>query len=567
MKELSDLLSSARAASADGETMALATIVGVRGSTYRREGARMLITRSGRLTGNISGGCLEGDVAVVAREVMEEGRPRVVLYDLTADDDAVWGLGLGCNGAIEVFIEPVGGDDLLWQVAEAVLGGATLGLATVVEGGAAVPAGGRMAVWPDGRCQGSLGDAVVDIEAARMVLRALGALRSRTHGIRTEGQQQLRLFVEALHPPLRLIVCGAGHDAIPVVRLASQLGWRVLVVDRREAFLTPERFPGAAGFLCTEFPEAGRAVPTDSLSFVLIMTHNYLHDRDLLRAFLPTPVRYLGMLGPRARTQKILRELEAEGLKIGGDRLAQIYGPVGLDIGGDTPDEIALAALAEILAVARGRAGGFLRDRAGPIHLPAQEAGPAVSAVVLAGGASTRMGRPKLAIPVRGTPMIRRVAEAALNSRCAETIIVLGAHADLYRSLLDGLEVRIVENPDPAEGMGSSIRAGVEAVSPEATGAVVLLADQPLVSAGVIDRLIETAVAEGRRIVASACRGTVGPPAYFHKDFFSELLALRGDRGARSVIQSHPEEVSTVPLPEECAADVDTSDDLTAIGE
>lgn len=547
--------------------MAVATIIGVRGSTYRREGARMLVTRSGRLTGNISGGCLEGDVAVVAADVMERHVPRVMLYDLTADDDAVWGLGLGCNGAIEVFVEPVTGDDLLWQVAEAVLDGATLGLVTVVEGGATVPAGGRMEVWPDGRRQGSLGEAALDEAAARIVLRDSGGLRSRIHVLGAEGGPQIRLFVEALHPPLRLIVCGAGHDAIPVVRLASQLGWRVLVVDRREALLTPERFPGATGFLRTEFPEAGGTVPTDSLSFVLVMTHNYLHDRDLLRAFLPTPVPYLGMLGPRARTEKILRELEAEGVAIGDDRCAQIYGPVGLDIGGDTPDEIALAALSEILAVARGRAGGFLRARAGPIHIPAQDAGPLVSAVILAAGASTRMGRPKLAIPVRGTPMIRRVAAAALASRCSEAIIVLGTHADLYRSLLDGLAVRIVETRDPTEGMASSIRAGIEAVSPDASGAVILLADQPFVTAEVIDRLIGAVADDRRRIVASEHRGVACPPAYFPRRFFPELLALEGDRGARSVIQAHPGESVLVPLPEPCAADVDTSADLSAIAD
>lgn len=567
MKELAEILSSAREAATSGEPMAVATIIGVRGSAYRREGARMLVTRSGRLTGNISGGCLEGDVAVVAAEVMERRLPRVMLYDLTADDDAVWGLGLGCNGAIEVFVEPVAGDDLLWQAMEAVLGGATLGLVTVVEGGATVPAGGRIAVWPDGRCQGSLGDAAVDELAVRIVSRAPGALRSRAHTVDAEGGAQLRLFVEALHPPPRLIICGAGHDAIPVVRLASQLGWRVLVVDRREAFLTPERFPGATGFVRTEFAQAGRTVPTDPLSFVLVMTHNYLHDRDLLRAFLPTPARYLGMLGPRARTDKILRELAAEGVAIGDERRAQIYGPVGLDVGGESPDEIALSALAEILAVARGREGGFLRARTGPIHLPAQDAGPLVSAVILAAGASTRMGRPKLAIPVRGTPMIRRVAEAALASRCGEVIVVLGTHAELYRSLLDGLAVRIVENPDPARGMGSSLRTGAESVSSIASGVVILLADQPFVSADVINRLIEAAAADRRRIVASAHRGVACPPAYFPRRFFPELTALEGDRGARSVIQAHAGECVLVPLPESCAVDVDTGADLSTIGE
>ncbi|MDR7523252.1 MAG: nucleotidyltransferase family protein [Armatimonadota bacterium] len=190
---------------------------------------------------------------------------------------------------------------------------------------------------------------------------------------------------------------------------------------------------------------------------------------------------------------------------------------------------------------------------------------PFVAAVVLAAGASVRMGRPKLAIPVRGTPMIRRAAQAALGSRCREVIVVLGAHADVYRPLLDGLDVRLVVNPDPAEGMGSSIRTGVEAVSPEATGVVILLADQPLVGAEVIDRLIETAVTERRRIVASAYHGTVGPPVYFDRALFLELLTLEGDRGARSVIEAHPQEGVAIAIPEPMAADVDLPGDLDAM--
>lgn len=373
MKELADILDAMSAASAAGEPMALATIVGVQGSTYRRSGARLLITKSGRQTGNISGGCLEGDVAVVADEVMQGRGPRLVMYDLTADDDAVWGLGLGCNGAIEVFIEPTIAGDPLWQAARASLErDTTVVVATVIEGTAQVPAGRRVVIWPDGRHQGSLGDSGADTEAGRLAQRAARDLRSGAHTVQSAGGS-LRLFVEVLHPPLRLVVCGAGHDAIPVVRYASQIGWRVLVVDRREAFLNHERFPGAAGFIRTEFPDAGRAVPTDAHTYVLVMTHNYMHDRDLLRAFLPTAAAYIGMLGPRARTEKILRELEADGVTIDARR-EQIFGPVGLDIGSETPDEIALAALGEILAVARGRKGGFLRTRGGPIHIPAQDA-------------------------------------------------------------------------------------------------------------------------------------------------------------------------------------------------
>jgi len=196
----------------------------------------------------------------------------------------------------------------------------------------------------------------------------------------------------------------------------------------------------------------------------------------------------------------------------------------------------------------------------------AREGGhPMVSAVILAAGASTRMGRPKLALLVGGVPMIRRAAEAALASRCSEVVVVLGSHAEVYRPLLDGLTLRLIENPDPQEGMGSSIRVGVEAVAPEAQGLVLLLADQPFVTAGVIDRLIETAATDGRRIVASAYAGTVGPPAYFHRALFLELLTLEGDRGARGVIEAYPKEGVAVPLSDAIAVDIDSAADLPAI--
>lgn len=192
-------------------------------------------------------------------------------------------------------------------------------------------------------------------------------------------------------------------------------------------------------------------------------------------------------------------------------------------------------------------------------------AGVMVSAVVLGAGSSTRMGRPKLALPVRGVPMIRRVAEVALASRCVEVVMVLGTHADVYRPLLESLPLRIVLNPDPEEGMGSSIRVGVEAVATDAEGLVLLLADQPFVTPEVIDRLIDTATTDGRRIVASAFAGTVGPPAYFHRALFLELLTLEGDRGARSVIEAYPKEGVALPLAEADAADIDTAVDLKSI--
>jgi molybdenum cofactor cytidylyltransferase len=158
--------------------------------------------------------------------------------------------------------------------------------------------------------------------------------------------------------------------------------------------------------------------------------------------------------------------------------------------------------------------------------------------------------------------MIRRVAKSALGSRCREVVVVLGIDADVYRPLLNGLGVRIVFNPDPSEGVASSIRTGVQAVSPEAAGVVILLADQPLVTSDVIDAVIAAALSARRPVAASAYAGTLGPPVYFARALFPELLALAGDRGARSVIEAHAAERVEVPLHPDRGTDIDTADDI-----
>ena len=365
MKELLDILDAMRRFASAGERMALATIVSVRGSTYRRHGARLLLTAGQQMVGNISGGCLESDIMVVADEVMASGAPRLVTYDLTADDDAVWGLGLGCNGAVDVFVEPVDAASPQWRLLQDV-GAAeqSAALVKVLDG----PAAGRwMLVRSDGVREASHGDPSADERAARAAAAAMTEGASRLMALSDETGD-VRLFVEVLRPPVRLVVCGAGHDAVPVVQFAAQLGWRTVLVDQRQRFLTSNRFPGAQRFIRAEPGEAASLVPIDDRTYVVVMTHNYLHDRDLLRGFLATPVRYIGMLGPRLRTEKILQELATSGVRITSEDRARIYGPIGLDIGGEGPEAIALALLAEIHAVEAGRNGGLLRERKGPIH-------------------------------------------------------------------------------------------------------------------------------------------------------------------------------------------------------
>ena len=368
MSEITDVLTAIGSLSASGRRMALATIVAVRGSTYRRPGARLLVPEEGAPIGNISGGCLEGDVADMARLVMEEGRARLAGWDLTADDDAVWGLGLGCNGAIEVFIEPA---DRAVEAARALRTALEeerpISLVTVIgstEPDAIAP-GARLIVMPDGAVQGSLGRSDVDAEAIAAARELLTTERSE---IRTLAEG-IRAFVEILDPPLRLVICGAGHDAVPLVRAASLLGWNVTVVDDRPAFLNRERFPEAHGFASVDDPsEVADAVTVDARTFVVVMTHNFLRDKAYLRGLLTTDARYVAMLGPAARTQRLLMELEEEGTPITDEGRSRIHGPAGLDLGAEGPEEIAQAIIGEIVAVRRGRDGGFLKERPTPIH-------------------------------------------------------------------------------------------------------------------------------------------------------------------------------------------------------
>src|SRR6266542_3792064 len=346
--------------------MALGTIVAAHGSTYRREGARLLVHQDGKMVGNISGGCLEGEIREVAFEVMSNGTPRLLHYDLTADDEAIWGWGLGCNGIIDVFVEPAEGAAATAGALErAIERQEWLAAVTVVESPAngTVAAGARMLVRLDGSTEGSLGDGL-DAVAVDEGRRALEDERSGLADL----APGVRAFVEAFVPPPRLVVCGAGHDVIPLVGFASQMGWRVDLTDEREGFLKEHRFPGATSLVKAAPIDAASAVAADDRTYVTVMSHNYLRDKDYLRSFLGTPVRYIGMLGPGARLDRLLATLADEGFVPQAEDMDVVHGPAGLDLGGDGPEEVAWAILAELMAVRKGRSGGFLRDRGGPIH-------------------------------------------------------------------------------------------------------------------------------------------------------------------------------------------------------
>ena len=376
MKELQEILAAYEAIRRQGESAALATVVAVSGSSYRRPGARMLLTADGWVAGGVSGGCLESDVAARARVVLERNETDIVTYDTTEDGDIVFGVGLGCRGVIQILIEPLTGSrpdfDFLTGLSQTREAGVC---ATVFrsEGGARARLGDRLLLSQVGRICDGLADADL---AARVLRDAKDALASGKSGVREYALPvgSVSVFLEAISPPQALIIFGAGHDAPPLARLAKELGWHVTVTDPRPTYATPERFPQADTVLVCPPEEAAARLASDARTAVVLMTHNYLHDRALLEQLLPSPVRYLGVLGPKRRTERLLSEMPPG--TAGDGALSRLHSPVGLDIGADTPETIALSVIAGIQAVAAGRSGGFLRDRSGPIYPP----GPAIEA-------------------------------------------------------------------------------------------------------------------------------------------------------------------------------------------
>lgn len=375
MKTIQAIVELAREAPA-GEVLAMATVMKVRGSAYRRPGARMLMA-AGRTAGMISGGCLENDARERAREVVATGQPVLVTYDSTAPEDIVFGLGLGCNGLVQVLIEPLtaGSDTNLLAFLAACVARRQMGrIATIFQSASARP-GARVLRWPDGRITSNCEDPAV----TAALIKALGENAARRNAVREidlPDGTRAGVLIETIAPPVPLTIFGAGDDAIPLAQMAKLVGWHVTVVDARPAYVRAERFPTADAVCCLR-PESLLVSPQVVFppeSMVMIMTHNFTQDRELLRVLLPRPLRYLGILGPKSRTQRLLDELADEGVRLNDEGLARLHGPVGLDIGGETPEEIAVSILGEMQAVLAQRHGGALRDRTAPIHDPPDQA-------------------------------------------------------------------------------------------------------------------------------------------------------------------------------------------------
>ncbi|CAN5659223.1 XdhC family protein [soil metagenome] len=333
LREAEDLVRAWRALPAGAEAV-LATVVVVRGSVYRRPGARMLLVAGNHIAGSVSGGCLESDLAETAWTRTAEGPVRVA-YDSTAPDDALYGFGLGCNGVSEVLLQRLPPDGGPLAVLERVIRERHPAMLATV-----ITPGSRLGEW----------------------WTPLLTHESRTHIAICEG---VEILVESLVPPPSLVVFGAGHDAAPLVRIAKEVGWRVTVIDHRPVFAEASRLPEADEVMVATPRKAQESIAIEPGSAVVLMTHSYRHDLELLGWLLKSPAAYVGQLGPLLRTERLLRDLDF--VPTEAER-GLLHAPIGHDLGAESPDEIALAIVAEIQAFFAGRAGGSLNGRREPLH-------------------------------------------------------------------------------------------------------------------------------------------------------------------------------------------------------
>lgn len=352
---------------------ALATVVRVQGSAYRRAGARMIMTDDGTWTGAISGGCLEGDALRRARKIIINGKPEVVRYDTMEDQSASsLGVGLGCNGIIDVLIEPVTDQDHLHHIhlLRSFLNKPRVAqeievIATVFASESPlVKVGERLSQ----DSQRHITNYIENQELSGKILTLIPQIKregkSQSHEFFLADQSKIEVFIETLKPAIHLTLFGAGYDSIPLVKIAHELGWYISLADDRPVHLQSGRFPDANETVEVPRNQISQNLKFGEYSAAVLISHSYKFDLEVLKELLKTSIPYIGILGPKKRFDKMFQEIGG----ISETDLARIHSPIGLDIGAETPEEIALAILSEIQASFTKREGGFLKARTGTIH-------------------------------------------------------------------------------------------------------------------------------------------------------------------------------------------------------
>ena len=372
MKELYEIIKAYDTATKVGKASVLATVVHLEGSSYRRPGARMLVLEDGLMIGAISGGCLEGDALKKALLTFTEKKSRLVTYDTSDEEDVNVGIQLGCEGVIQVLFEFIDSANVFNPIELLRKVTANRQQAVVVTLFDLTDKKNNQI----GTCLVKEQNGTITDVMQQSALKEL--IKHDVNEAMLNGQSAVinyasagiicNVFVECIFPPISLVVVGAGNDAISIMQIATVLGWEVKVVDGRQTHAKAERFINACQVLVSKPELVLQQISIDNRTCFVLMTHNYQYDLQMLKALLATQVHYIGVLGPKKKLLKMLDALKQEGVILTEAMLARIYGPTGLDIGAETPEEIAVSIIAEIQAAFTGKEGTMLKWKQDLIH-------------------------------------------------------------------------------------------------------------------------------------------------------------------------------------------------------
>ncbi len=372
MKELLDIVHAYDQAKKAGQACVLATVVHLEGSSYRGPGARMLVLEDGLMIGAISGGCLEGDALKKALLTFTEKKSRLITYDTSDEDDASVGIQLGCEGVIQVLFEFIQMSEAfnpieLLRMAIAKKQEAVLVTLFNLKDKRGIQIGTCLLAAPDGAITSSNHDNDLKSSIHPRLSEIFTQKKSSFKDFTLQGSFT-NAFIEFIAPAISLVIVGAGNDAIPMMQIASILGWEVKIVDGRNTHAKADRFINACQVLVSKPAAVLEQIKIDSRTCFVLMTHNYNYDLQMMQALIETEIKYIGLLGPKKKLAKILSELKQKGVEITDEKLAKIYGPTGLDIGAASPEEIATSIIAEIQAVFNHKEGTMLKWKKDQIH-------------------------------------------------------------------------------------------------------------------------------------------------------------------------------------------------------
>ena len=362
MQEIAEIVKAFEIANMQGKKSALATVVHVSGSSYRRPGARMLVTEDGIMTGAISGGCLEGDALRKAALAISQGKNKLVIYDTTDEEDAKLGIQLGCNGIVSILFEPI---------VDSALNNPIQVLANAIskrEPSLIFTLFSQTNLIQLGTVSYSTLPALVRDLVAEDISQ-VSASKKSIHRELVIEESSTQCFIEICEPSIALVIVGAGNDAIPLAKMAAIIGWDIAIVDGRITHANTQRFPSIKQIHVGKPAEVISQLCIDHRTALVLMTHNYNYDLSMLELLQGKPFGYLGLLGPAAKRERMFDELKQKGIVFSENEMEKIFGPTGLNLGAETADEIALSICSEIMSSINQTSAIQLREKLDPIHL------------------------------------------------------------------------------------------------------------------------------------------------------------------------------------------------------